>query len=651
MSYSGLRVCIVPAGMMFVGGIMSAFELVSRRRRYLLIAAVSLVLGVLFIPAGAAESTFTFAATADTYSAMAQPGSPRGDEKNLKVSSDPKNIRRSYIAFDVKGLSGVIKSVQLRLTSNVAFSAPIAISITSAFDESMAPRALPAVGDSVGSFTSGAKKSVIITPLTKAITGNGKVYFVLSGGTPDDLVRFSSRESGSAPSLMVTTEPAPTTTVKPTTTTAKPVDMPTTMTAVPLTTPPSTTPSTMASVTNGFSHPGILMSKTQLDFVKSKITAKQEPWYSAFNSAKGSSYASKTYTAKPVASVQCVTADNAGDARNIGCSQHLDDFRAAYLDSLLWYFTGDETYAKKSVEIMNAWSSTLHEIKFDSTYANGYLQAGWSSQVNTRAAEIMRYTYSGWSGADIARFESMLKTVYYPVIKNGWSSGSNWLTTASESMINIGVFTNDRTIFNRGVNYWRAVVPSNIYMTSDGSYPLAQPKLVDGTDTFSYLYKTESQIASNWKTPKSYVNGLTQETCRDLAHTQMAMGGMADAAETALIQGVDLYSAQQSRIVAAMELQAKYMNQYLDVIGGAKPGTNAPSGWNPSGWVCANNFVHGGGSSGIGWEVNYNHYGVRKGLNLPETKKVVERLRPASYGTHNMWETLTEAGTGTVPVR
>jgi hypothetical protein len=38
--------------------------------------------------------------------------------------------------------------------------------------------------------------------------------------------------------------------------------------------------------TLGFVHPGILVDKTELDFVKAKILAGQEPWISAFNKAK-----------------------------------------------------------------------------------------------------------------------------------------------------------------------------------------------------------------------------------------------------------------------------------------------------------------------------------------------------------------------------
>jgi len=178
----------------------------------------------------------------------------------------------------------------------------------------------------------------------------------------------------------------------------------------------------------------------------------------------------------------------------------------------------------------------------------------------------------------------------------------------------------------------------NIYLATDGANPLPP----------SSTYTTPTALRTLWGSPSMYIDGLTQETCRDLGHTQMASGGMSNGAETALIQGVDLYGAEQRRILAAFELHATWVNQYLDVIGSAPPGTDPPSGWRPAtSWVCPG-FSDGGGSVALGWELAYNHYAVRKGIAMPQTKRVVERLRPAGVGNHMEWETLTHAGTGSL---
>ena len=46
---------------------------------------------------------------------------------------------------------------------------------------------------------------------------------------------------------------------------------------------------------------------------------------------------------------------------------------------------------------------------------------------------------------------------------------------------------------------------------------------------------------------------MTQETCRDLSHPIIGLESIVNAAETARIQGVDLYGEQKQRIAAAYE--------------------------------------------------------------------------------------------------
>jgi hypothetical protein len=48
-----------------------------------------------------------------------------------------------------------------------------------------------------------------------------------------------------------------------------------------------------------FVHPGILVTRAQLDFVKAKITAGSEPWASAFARVKADHYGDMTYQPHP----------------------------------------------------------------------------------------------------------------------------------------------------------------------------------------------------------------------------------------------------------------------------------------------------------------------------------------------------------------
>jgi hypothetical protein len=365
-----------------------------------------------------------------------------------------------------------------------------------------------------------------------------------------------------------------------------------------------------------FRHPGVLVSQAQLEFVKAKIKAGEAPWTNAFQKAKGSRYGSLSYRANPRATVEC------GDYSNpdIGCSDEKDDVTAAYTQALLFALTGDARYAEKSMEIMNAWSAVLKS----HTNNNAPLQSGWCSSIFPRAAEIILHTYGKWDPADVERFRSMLRDVYLPEVVNGSpipTNNGNWELTMIEATIGIGVFLDDRATFDKALSMWRARVPAYIYMSSDGATPRPPP----GADT------SGAALVSYWYGQEMLMDGVGQETCRDLGHLQYGFAAMINAAETARLQGVDLYAAEQARITAGLEFNAQFL-----------AGAKVPP------WLC-----HGQLSSvsdaGM-WEIAYNAYAGRAGVAMPFTEQVVMKNRPSGTNHHMVWETLTHAGVGKVGI-
>jgi hypothetical protein len=426
-------------------------------------------------------------------------------------------------------------------------------------------------------------------------------------------------------------------------------------------TAPAREPASDERSVSGFVHPGVGVDGAQLDFVKAKVAAGAQPWKGALDQLVGSGtsvkvadrpqgyrYSSLSYVPAPVRVIQAPSASNQrwidenpeyGYAA-IGDVQHLDDARAAYAQALLWYVTGNQAHADKAIEIMNAWSSTLVEIKFDQprrpdnnvqVYNNGKLQAGWGGSLFVRAAEIVRHSGAGWSAGDVARFERMLTDVYLPLTITGWTNGANWLMTFAETTMGIGVFTNDAATFEAGVAMWRDKVPTTIYLPSDGPYPKAP----------YHWYKTEADLKAYWHGPSSWLTGLQGESLRDMSHMAMGMGAMAIGAETARIQGVDLFGEERERLVAGFELQARYVNEYLDEVarlGGREPAST----WKPTGWV-GSSFRSGGTALRGGWEIAHTHYAVHNGVSMPQTTRLVERLRPSNSGLHLVYDTLTNA--------
>jgi len=318
-----------------------------------------------------------------------------------------------------------------------------------------------------------------------------------------------------------------------------------------------------------------------------------------------SKYADLNRTPKPRAVVECGSYSNP----NYGCTDEREDAIAAYTDALAWYITRDERYAKKAIQLMDAWSAVIT----DHTNSNAPLQTGWAGSSWPRAAEIIKYTYSG-SWANSARFATMLRNVYLPEIINGSNSNGNWELSMMEAAVGISVLLEDKASYDKAMTKFRTRTAAYVYLDSDGELPKTVP---------SQNLNTRDKIVGYWQGQSTFVTGLTQETCRDFTHTGYGISAISHVAETSRIQGQDLYGTDVGeRLRQALGFQAKYE------LGTAVPG-----------WLC-------GGSLKLGLgpvtEVGYNALHNRLGMGMTNTQALTERNRPV--GSNNLfvaWETLT----------
>ncbi|MGI5248262.1 alginate lyase family protein [Actinacidiphila glaucinigra] len=352
-----------------------------------------------------------------------------------------------------------------------------------------------------------------------------------------------------------------------------------------------------------FSHPGVLVSRAQLDFVRGKVQAGAQPWKGAYDQMMASKYASQSRTPKPRAVVECGSYSNP----NYGCTDEREDAIAAYTNALAWYVTRDAKYAQKAIQLMDAWSATIT----DHTNSNAPLQTGWAGSVWPRAAEIIRYTYTGWP--NVNRFATMLRDVYLPEVINGSKSNGNWELSMMEAAVGISVFLDDRTSYDKAVTRYLNRVAAYVYLDTDGALPRTVPG--SGLDT-------RDEIVGYWQGQSTFVTGLTQETCRDFTHTGYGISSISHVAETSRIQGEDLYPQVGERLRQALGFQSRYQR-----------GEAVPS------WLC-------GGSLNLGLgpvtEVGYNAMHNRLGYAMTNTQALTEAQRPA--GSNNLfvaWETLT----------
>ncbi|HTN19723.1 MAG TPA: LamG-like jellyroll fold domain-containing protein [Pelobium sp.] len=317
-----------------------------------------------------------------------------------------------------------------------------------------------------------------------------------------------------------------------------------------------------------FIHPGIPFTQADLDQLKVNIT--QEPWLSAYNSFKNDGHSQLSYTpSTPQATVS--------RAPNLNNEQWKSDMLAIHHLAFMWWFTRDTAYAKKATDMLDAWAVTNTVWEGNESM----LDIGDYAQYWATGAEILRYTYPGWTQANTDHVEKYFSQVLFPT---SWvpyplrdqNKGALQLKIA----LGASVFCNDVTKFNQAIEVYR--------MDAGGGMRNSLP------------------------------NGEVGDTGRD-DHWRVQAAALAWGAEVAYKQNVDMFSELGNRLLAIGELYHKYAFDG-DTM------TYIPFGGYASYWT--NWGIRPGARAGDMTNIIYSAYHVRKGIATPNT----DRMRAALGG-------------------
>jgi hypothetical protein len=153
-----------------------------------------------------APVTYVFTPSADSYVDQANPTTNNGSSTQIRVDGSP--FVRSYIRFNIQGVSGTVTRVTLRVYANSSSSRGYTISSVSDntwTESTIIYNNAPAIGSAAGSsipFNGGAWTTVDITSL---VPGNGVLNIALTTSS-STAISLASRESGAnAPQLIVET--------------------------------------------------------------------------------------------------------------------------------------------------------------------------------------------------------------------------------------------------------------------------------------------------------------------------------------------------------------------------------------------------------------------------------------------------------------
>ena len=314
-----------------------------------------------------------------------------------------------------------------------------------------------------------------------------------------------------------------------------------------------------------FVHPGIPFTLADLNQLKANIT--QEPWLSAYNIFKNDSRSKLSYTpGAPQATVS--------RAPNLNNEQWKSDMLAVHNLAFMWWFTGDSLYARKATNILDGWAVT------NTTWGGNesMLDIGDYAHYWGTGAEILRYTFPGWTAANTQHVENYFSQVLFPT---SWVP--NPLRDQNKGAIQLkialaaSIFCNDVTRFDQAIEVYR--------MDAGGGMRNSLP------------------------------NGEVGDTGRD-DHWRVQAAALAWGAEVAYKQKVDMFSELDKRVLAIAELYHKYAFDGSSM-------TYIPFGGYASYWT--NWGIAPGARAGDMTNIIYSAYNVRKGISTPQT----DRMRAA----------------------
>jgi hypothetical protein len=120
--------------------------------------------------------------------------------------------------------------------------------------------------------------------------------------------------------------------------------------------------------------------------------------------------------------------------------------------------------------------------------------------------------------------------------------------------------------------------------------------------------------------------GQCQESGRDQQHTMLGLGYLSVVAEIGWNQGLDLYAAENNRILAGFEYTASYN------LGNEVPFEETTDTTGKYHHTKISEEGRGDFSRRPIYEMVYFHYKGRKGLACPFTEEVVLKMRPEGAG-------------------
>ncbi|KRE98868.1 hypothetical protein ASG89_28290 [Paenibacillus sp. Soil766] len=214
------------------------------------------------------------------------------------------------------------------------------------------------------------------------------------------------------------------------------------------------------TVTGTIHHPGIAMRQVDLDNMRDHVRAGDEPWNTAFNAFAADSQSSKTpriyyennYIFKHIQGPWGFTDPETGKyysnpSEYLGTRANTDS-ETAFMQAIMWYITGNETYRANAMKIIRSFSAAVDCV----THSNFRLAT--MSYLLSAAAEILRYSDTPtasekWTNADTANLTHLMDIV--SVTYNAHTFFMNQHQFTVMGTMGRAIFTNNLQLYDEAV--------------------------------------------------------------------------------------------------------------------------------------------------------------------------------------------------------
>ena len=334
-----------------------------------------------------------------------------------------------------------------------------------------------------------------------------------------------------------------------------------------------------------FVHPGILHTTKSIERMRAQIADKEYPAYGSFELLKSHHCSQADY--QPFGPFEVIARD--GEFRHTK-SKMEQDFSAVYQNALMWVLTGEKAHAEKSLELLLGYAGTLKRIPETN---DAPLLVGLEGLKIIYATEMLRHTYKKMTVVQFNEISRMIRNVFLPVMENFYHrkpyTNGNWGPIVTKAYMAAAILWDNEEMYDKAIDF--------------------------------YLHANDNGTIAH------YISGNTgqiQESGRDQGHCMLGIGALATVCEIAWQQGDDLYSALDNRLMKGFEYVAKYNLGYNVPFAVWKDVTGKYSNWTEI-------SDKGRGRYMPVFEMAYNHFVIRKGMQMPYTEKVLQQIRPEGY--------------------